>query len=167
MVSREIVAIVQREFVRLDWRGDHGCRHWARVRLHGLVIARRTRASARVVELFAFLHDARRWDEGRDPAHGRRSAELVQELGASALGISDAESALLERACRFHSDGLMADDITVEACWDADRLDLARVGIRPDPDRLCTAAARDLLHAHPDWFQHPSLGATWSRHDRR
>ena len=27
-------------------------------------------------------------------------------------------------------------------CWDADRLDLGRVGIRPDPRRLFTAAAR-------------------------
>ena len=34
-------------------------------------------------------------------------------------------------------------DITVQTCWDADRLDLGRVGIRPDPRRLCTAAARN------------------------
>jgi uncharacterized protein len=27
-------------------------------------------------------------------------------------------------------------------CWDADRLDLGRVGIRPDPARLCNEAAR-------------------------
>ena len=27
-------------------------------------------------------------------------------------------------------------------CWDADRLDLARVGIDPHPDYLCTALAR-------------------------
>ena len=28
------------------------------------------------------------------------------------------------------------------ACWDADRLDLLRVGIVPDPRRLCTPFAR-------------------------
>jgi uncharacterized protein len=37
----------------------------------------------------------------------------------------------------------MAADITIQTCWDADRLDLGRVGIVPDPARLCTVAARD------------------------
>ncbi len=34
-----------------------------------------------------------------------------------------------------------------DTCWDADRLDLGRVGIMPEPSRLCTAAAKrsDLL----------------------
>jgi uncharacterized protein len=32
---------------------------------------------------------------------------------------------------------------TIQACWDADRLDLGRVGTTPDPARLWTAAARD------------------------
>jgi uncharacterized protein len=30
----------------------------------------------------------------------------------------------------------------VLTCWDADRLDLGRVGIRPLAERLCTDAAR-------------------------
>jgi uncharacterized protein len=33
-------------------------------------------------------------------------------------------------------------DVTVQTCWDADRLDLGRVGIRPVASRLCTPAAR-------------------------
>ena len=37
----------------------------------------------------------------------------------------------------------MEGDATVLTCWDADRLDLGRVGIRPDPKYLCTPAARD------------------------
>jgi uncharacterized protein len=31
---------------------------------------------------------------------------------------------------------------TIQTCWDADRLDLGRVGITPHPSRLCTEAAR-------------------------
>jgi uncharacterized protein len=31
------------------------------------------------------------------------------------------------------------------ACWDADRLDLGRVGIQPKPELLCTDTARELL----------------------
>ena len=117
--------------------------------LHGLAIAERTQASARVVELFAFLHDARRRDEWSDPAHGRRSAELVRELGSRVLRISDEEVDLLAYACHYHSDGRMEGDVTVQLCWDADRLDLGRVGIRPDPARLCTGAARQLLCSNP------------------
>ena len=53
------------------------------------------------------------------------------------------ELGLLVVACQGHSDGQTHEDVTVSTCWDADRLDLGRVGIRPDPRRLCTAAARD------------------------
>jgi uncharacterized protein len=49
---------------------------------------------------------------------------------------------LLAHACRYHSDGRSLGDATVLTCWDADRLDLGRVGIAPRADRLCTAAAR-------------------------
>jgi uncharacterized protein len=51
---------------------------------------------------------------------------------------------LLVRACSGHTGGTIEDDqdITVLTCWDADRLDLGRVGKTIDPNRLCTAAAR-------------------------
>jgi uncharacterized protein len=49
---------------------------------------------------------------------------------------------LLMEACRGHSDGQLVADVTVMTCWDADRLDLGRVGIRPDPKRLCSDIAR-------------------------
>lgn len=128
----------------LDWRGIHGAPHWARVRANGLLLAGRTGASRRVVEAFAFLHDACREDDGRDAGHGARAAALVEPLrGEALLTLSDEEAALLAFACRHHSDGLLEADVTVQACWDADRLDLGRVGRRPDPARLCTPAARD------------------------
>ena len=57
--------------------------------------------------------------------------------------LSDQELELLTHACRHHSDSFMEGDVTVLTCWDADRLDLERVGIRPDPKYLCTPAARD------------------------
>ena len=159
---REVIAIVRREFVHVDWHGAHGASHWARVRLHGLAIAGRTNASVRVVELFALLHDARRRNEWADRGHGERSAQLVREIGAKALGISCEEEDLLAYACRHHSHGLIDADISVQACWDADRLDLARVGIVPDPDRLCTGAARDLLRTHPAWFARNRRHVRWS-----
>jgi uncharacterized protein len=52
---------------------------------------------------------------------------------------------MLAYAVRHHSDGLIEADVTVQTCWDADRLDLGRVGIIPRADRLCTEQARDPL----------------------
>ena len=63
------------------------------------------------------------------------------------LDLDDIAFALLTNACDLHTDGLTEADPTVQACWDADRLDLFRVGIRPRPDRLCTDAGRGLI----DW----------------
>ena len=52
------------------------------------------------------------------------------------------EKELLIEACKYHSDGLIDADITIQTCWDSDRLDLGRVGIKPSPDRLCTVVAK-------------------------
>ncbi|MBM3962492.1 MAG: hypothetical protein FJ306_11400, partial [Planctomycetes bacterium] len=41
------------------------------------------------------------------------------------------------------SDGHTENEPGIVACWDADRLDLGRVGITPAPHRLCTAPARE------------------------
>ena len=140
---RPLLARLRRDFA-LDWRGIHGAPHWARVRRNGLVLAERTGASRRVVSLFAFLHDSCRRNDGHDPRHGHRAGDLVESLRGDGLVCLSAEEAeLLAFACRHHSDGLLEADLTVQTCWDADRLDLGRVGKRPDPGRLCTPAARD------------------------
>lgn len=49
---------------------------------------------------------------------------------------------LLCEAIALHSDGLVSDDATVAACWNADRLHLPRVGIDPNPDLFSTDLAR-------------------------
>ena len=56
--------------------------------------------------------------------------------------MSDERFDLLVYACRHHSGRLQEAEPEVMACWDADRLDLLRVGIVPDPQRLCTPFAR-------------------------
>jgi uncharacterized protein len=141
--SRALLAVLRERFT-LDWRGIHGAPHWARVWRNGLVLADRTGASRRVVSLFAFLHDSCRWSDDRDPQHGSRAALLIERLRDDGLvSVSDEEAALLGFACRHHNDGLVEADVTVQTCWDADRLDLGRVGTRPDPRYLCTPAARD------------------------
>jgi uncharacterized protein len=58
------------------------------------------------------------------------------------LRISNHSAELLVAACRGHSDGHREAHPTVQTCWDADRLDLGRVGVRPDPRYLCTPHAK-------------------------
>lgn len=127
----------------LDWRGIHGAPHWARVRRIGLRLAIETGADPVVVEAFAFLHDSCRLSDGDDRLHGHRAAGLARELNEPFLQLSEGQLSVLVTACEGHSSGSVSIDATVATCWDADRLDLGRVGIRPDPRYLCTSAARD------------------------
>jgi uncharacterized protein len=56
--------------------------------------------------------------------------------------LPDHEFRLLHRACTGHTYERTHPNITIQTCWDADRLDLGRVGITPHPGRLCTDAAK-------------------------
>jgi uncharacterized protein len=136
-----VIEEVRRQYV-LRWDGTHGLPHWERVRENGLQLAERTGARTDVVELFAYFHDSRRANEGRDPEHGARGAELARTLAGTAFTIDPTGLELLVEACCGHTHGKSAADPTIATCWDADRLDLGRVGTRPRPDRLCTEAAR-------------------------
>ena len=142
LLTRPFIEHIRAEF-QLDWHGIHGAAHWARVRHNGLQLARTTGANVRVVELFAFLHDVRREHDGHDALHGQRAAELAHELQGRFFSLDSGEMRLLELACRDHSEGHTRADPTVQTCWDADRLDLGRVGIEPRAEYLCTDAARD------------------------
>jgi uncharacterized protein len=112
---------------------------------NGLRIAEQTGANTRVVTLFALFHDSRRINDARDDGHGARGADLARVTRSRWFEASDAELELLVEACRLHTDGHVDGDITLQTCWDADRLDLGRVGIAPRADRLCTDAGRSLI----------------------
>lgn len=142
MISRELMRLIRQEFM-LDWDGIHGIQHWIRVRDNGIRLAELTGADLDVVEFFAFLHDSQRRNEWKDVEHGARAAKFVTRLRRPFITLSDREFEHLVFACRFHSDGLIKADVTVQTCWDADRLDLGRVGKRPNPKFLCTSAAKE------------------------
>ena len=130
----------------LPTRGAHGVVHWARVMENGLRIAGATGANTQVVTLFALFHDSRRVNDYYDDEHGLRGGEYARSLRGTLLHLSDADFELLFEACRLNTDGHTDGDITLQVCWDADRLDLGRVGVTPDPKRLCTDEARRLLN---------------------
>lgn len=114
-----------------------------RVRENGQRLAGLTGARADVVELFAYFHDACRHNNGHDPKHGARGADLARNLVGSVFDLDPEGLSLLTEACTGHTRGKTVAEITVATCWDADRLDLARVGEIPRPELLCTDAARD------------------------
>jgi uncharacterized protein len=125
-------------------RGLHGVPHWTRVWLHGRELARELELDPAVLAWFAFLHDSRRENDGRDPQHGARAADFATALRQRGV-ITELDAPSFEKLCeamRLHSDGLTSHEPILQACWDADRLDLWRVGIRPRSDRLCTEHAR-------------------------
>ena len=101
-----------------------------------------------------------RLNDGYDPDHGRRGFALARDLHGRLHTISDDQMDLLEVACDLHDDGKVTFYPTLGVCWDADRLNLWRVGVRPDPKLLSTPGAqrqgrilwgKDLQHKSFTW----------------
>ena len=122
----------------------HGVSHWDRVTENGLHVAQHTGADIAVVKLFAIFHDAQRKNDEDDPDHGRRGAELARDLRQRYFALSDAQFDLLYKACAGHTDGAQSSDLTIGTCWDADRLDLDRIGISPSHEYMSTTIGKAL-----------------------
>ena len=74
-----------------------------------------------------------------DLEHGVRAADMIPTIRNTILkDFTDEEVALLEKACRYHTTEHHTGIPTVDVCFDADRLDLGRVGIVPNPKRMAT-----------------------------
>ena len=126
---------------RLELDGLHGLNHWGRVWENGVRLAEETGINPGIPIYFALFHDSRRVSDGYDPEHGLRGAKLARKLREH-IDLSPAEFDQLYYACEFHADGLTEADLEVQVCWDADRVDLGRVGIWPDRRLLCTSNAK-------------------------
>lgn len=122
----------------------HGISHWDRVSKNADSLWT-SDVNLLVVKAFAYIHDVEREDDGYDLQHGPRAAALVDNIRDSELAfLNDDEILQLKKACELHTTTLRTDDATVNACFDADRLDLGRVGITPNPDKMATAQGRIL-----------------------
>jgi uncharacterized protein len=127
----------------LDPDDTHGLSHWGRVLENGLLLADRLGGDCQVISLFAIFHDACRENQHVDHGHGDRGAALANKLLRDTETISKKQLNQLITACSLHTEGFTEAELTVQLCWDADRLDLARAGIMPESRYLCTEAARD------------------------
>ena len=145
MIHKDRLNDFLRRHFLLDWGGVHGAAHWSRVLRFGRLLAQDTDADREVVTLFALLHDSCRENDFNDCDHGPRAARLVREMNGILYRIADEQEELLATAVEGHSRGGLSDEITVQVCWDADRLDLGRLGIQVRAHKLGTARARALI----------------------
>ncbi len=142
-ITPELLNFIRARF-KLGFDNLHGYSHWMRVCENGLRLASLNGAGRRTVVLFSFIHDIARENEGYDFEHGPRAASILRsEIQGRYLDLGEDDLDRLAEAVAGHTNGHCLADLTVQTCWDADRLDLGRVGILPDPDRLCTSEARD------------------------
>ena len=118
----------------------HGLAHWRQVEFNGLLLAPVTGADVTVVRLFALFHDCKREDDGYDELHGGRGADFAKEcFEKGLLEITQEQFDKLYHACAFHTKERQSDDATINTCYDADRLDLGRVGMSLNPEKMATA----------------------------
>jgi uncharacterized protein len=120
----------------------HGVEHWENVEKNGILLAEMTGANLQVVRAFAYLHDFCRLDDGEDIDHGLRASQLIKDYSGTLLRdvLTEEEIGRLCFAVANHSRMLHSGNITIDTCWDADRLDLPRVGITPLPECMATEA---------------------------
>lgn len=125
----------------------HGPKHWLQVEKNAVMLGEHTPdCDIELARRFAILHDCRRQNEGSDPEHGARAAEFAQELhNKGKLDLDPGQLAILKYAMIYHNHGQVSDDPTIGVCWDADRLDLPRVGTTLNINLLSTQYAKRLL----------------------
>lgn len=134
-----------RDDFKLPESSVHGPAHWGRVKNIGMKLCDcNSDADRLVVEIFGWCHDMARTTDSEDFEHGKLAVDIIlSELQGVYFNLNDHQLSALLYAIRWHSDGYVVASKTVQVCWDSDRLDLGRVGIIPDPKRLCTDTAKN------------------------
>jgi len=131
----------------------HGINHWEHVWANGQEIGWSVDADLEVVEYFSYLHDCQRLSEGTDLLHGPRAAQFAQE-NRELFDLSKTQFKELVSAVAGHTKlqpGCKAgENPTIATCWDADRMDIWRVGYLVDAKYLFTERAKDLAELMPD-----------------
>ncbi|MCF0225514.1 MAG: hypothetical protein HUK20_14700 [Fibrobacter sp.] len=124
----------------------HGLEHWRQVEFNGLLLAKKNKADVTVVRLFALFHDSKRESDGYDEIHGGRGAEFAKKCREEKrFDITDEQFEKLYHACKNHTSERSSGDPTIDTCYDADRLDLGRVEIAPQEDKMASPAGKNLV----------------------
>ncbi|MEA5082074.1 MAG: HD domain-containing protein [Dysgonamonadaceae bacterium] len=117
----------------------HGYSHFLRVFRNIVLLGNHYKFERSSIELFAYYHDILRLNDGDDPQHGKRGAELFKN--GIAPKYYNMQNDIVDKvcfACENHTTLLRSGDSLIDICFDADRLDLMRVGVKPDPKKMAT-----------------------------
>jgi uncharacterized protein len=116
VIRSEILALIENH-ARLFKSVIHGLPHWKTVERNGRV------------------------NEDHDPEHGPRATAFIKEH-RQLLDLADSQVDMLCRACSGHTHGRKCHDSPVCTCWDADRLDIGRIGVKPNSKYLFNDEAK-------------------------
>lgn len=135
---------------KLDINGDHGLKHWEQVYKNTMILSQHYNVKSEVFELFALLHDSKRENEYEDIKHGPRAALFIKELlNDKIIILTKEDKDRLIFACSNHTrtnkKAKLYEDIVVQICLDADRLDIGRVGIEPEEKYFVTEYAKEIV----------------------
>lgn len=137
----------------------HGISHLRRVAVLSGRLALSVGEDVESVVVAGFLHDSARIDEGRGSRHAHDSAKLARILLGRFYPHLDADRICDAIDC--HADGEVTTDMLAACLWDADRLELKRLGITVNPDLLSTRPAKRLARLrelNPCRFSRISFG---------
>jgi uncharacterized protein len=123
----------------------HAESHWNNVVAFGKCIADTEGLNSHLIKLFGYFHDSKRYNDGHDPEHGPRAAEFVKTFKLTELGLNEKEKNQLIFTCKYHTYEEKTEDMDILACWNSDRLDLPRVGITIETNRLFTKTAKKIV----------------------
>jgi len=139
-MNREILKLLKNKS-RFYSSAIHGVKHWKQVESNGLYLARFNQADPDVISYFAYFHDCMRENEYEDVGHGLRGASFAKKH-RHLIDLNEIQFQKLVDACEGHTHGDRPKCITINTCWDADRLDIGRVGIQPDTKYLYSSEAK-------------------------
>ncbi|MDT8284120.1 MAG: HD domain-containing protein [Thermovirgaceae bacterium] len=122
--------------------GLHGISHLRRVAILSGRLAGAVGEDVESAVVMGFLHDCARRNDGTDLEHPHDSAVLARGLIERFFPHLD-----VDRICdaiEGHADGEVTTDPLTACLWDADRLELKRIGRTIDLDLLSTKVAKRL-----------------------
>lgn len=128
----DLVGVVRYQF-KLDVNSPiHGEPHWKAVAWTAIELSKEVGTNPLVGLLFGLFHDCCRENDGADPQHGPRAADLFKRV------LKPGVFWPVYDACRYHTTIHRPAQLEVAVCVDADRLNYWRLGeqARPDPKYL-------------------------------
>ena len=97
-----------------------------------------------LVLTFALFHDSMRLHDGGDSQHGVRAAAFLRSVPQELIRIPADGMDVVTSALEQHSGAKTSSEPSTAICWDADRVNLWRLGIEPHPQYLSTRSALEI-----------------------